>query len=86
MSTSVAGHWIWVRLFAADDARARACGWQVTVQRGGLGRSYRDPRFDRLVTCTECLGSGVHADDRPCRTCPGTGRLALNRHFSSAGR
>lgn len=35
--------------FAADDATARACGWQVKVKSGGLGRSYRDPRFDSRV-------------------------------------
>ena len=74
------------RLFAADDARARGRGWQVTVQRGGLGRRYRDPRFDLLVTCTECHGAGVDADDRPCRRCPGTGRLVLDRYSSSAAR
>jgi DnaJ-class molecular chaperone len=84
MPTSAA-HRIWDRLFAADDARARGRGWRVTVQRGGLGRSYRDPRFDLLVRCPECRGTGV-ADDRPCRMCPGTGRLALDRSFVSAGR
>jgi hypothetical protein len=84
MPTRPAGHRIWGRLFAADDARARRRGWQVTVQRGGLGRSYRDPRFDLLIRCPECRGTGP--DDRPCRLCPGTGRLALDRPFSSAGR
>lgn len=74
------------RLFAADDARARGRGWQVAVRHGGLGRRYRDPRFDLLVTCTECDGAGVDGDDRPCRRCPGTGRLALDRYSSSAAR
>ena len=72
------------RLFAADDAQARGRGWQVTVRCGGLGRRYRDPRFDLLVTCTECDGAGVDADDRPCRRCPGTGRLALGYSGSAA--
>ena len=86
MPTHSAAHRIWDRLFAADDARARGYGWQITAQRGGLGRSYRDPRFDLLATCTECRGTGVDADDRPCWVCPGTGRRALDRHFSSAAR
>ena len=81
-----AAHRIWDRLFAADDARARGRGWQVTAQRGGPGRSYRDPRFDLLIRCPQCRGTGVDADDRPCRRCPGTGRLTLHRSFSSAGR
>jgi hypothetical protein len=86
MPTRSAGHQIWGRLFAADDARARGRGWQVTVQRGGLGRSYRDPRFDLLVECPQSRGAGVDADDRPCRRCPGPGRLTLDRPLSSAGR
>lgn len=35
-------------LFAGPDQRARAHGWQVSVIHGGLGRRYRDPRFDRF--------------------------------------
>jgi hypothetical protein len=35
-------------LFAGSDQRAGAHGWQVSVIHGGLGRRYRDPRFDRL--------------------------------------
>ena len=38
------------QLFAAQDARARQRGWQMTRQQGGLGRVYRDPRFDLLTT------------------------------------
>ena len=37
MPARSAAHQIWDRLFATDDARARRRGWQVTVQRGGLG-------------------------------------------------
>ena len=86
MPTRSAAHRIWGRLFAAGDARARGRGWQVTVHRGGLARHYRDPRFDLLTTCPQCRGAGVDADDRPCRRCPGTGRLTLDRRLSSAGR
>jgi hypothetical protein len=37
------------RIHAAEDARARALGWEITEIPGWLGlhgRSYRDPRFD----------------------------------------
>jgi hypothetical protein len=36
------------RLFRANDTEARWRGWQITRVRGGLGRVYRDPRFDTL--------------------------------------
>ena len=34
------------RLHATTDAEARWWHWQVTECAGGLGRRYRDPRFD----------------------------------------
>jgi hypothetical protein len=37
------------RLFAGNDTAARGLGWQVTVTHWGLGRQYRDRRFDVLV-------------------------------------
>lgn len=36
------------RLFAIKDEEARWHRWQVTETLGGLGRRYRDPRFDAL--------------------------------------
>jgi hypothetical protein len=36
------------RLFQDADTRASQYGWQITVRRGGLARTYRDPRFDRF--------------------------------------
>jgi hypothetical protein len=36
------------RLFARNDEEAGWHGWQVTETWGGLGRQYRDPRFDAL--------------------------------------
>lgn len=61
------------RLFADTDARARWQGWQVTAVQHGLGRQYRDPRFDSLIRCTSCGGraetGGLH-----CAPCSGTGR------------
>lgn len=62
------------RLFASADARARQRGWEVTQRSGGLGRSYRDPRFNSLVRCASCRGTG-EVDEAPCGPCGGTGRL-----------
>lgn len=36
------------RLFRDADAHASRHGWQITTRRGGLARTYRDPRFDRF--------------------------------------
>jgi hypothetical protein len=38
------------RLFAMNDLEARWRGWQIIEVAGGLGRQYRDPRFDSLGT------------------------------------
>ena len=64
------------RLFADTDAKARQHGWQVTRRNGGLSRRYRDPRFDSLVRCSSCAGTGG-SDTAACEPCGGTGRLAL---------
>lgn len=34
------------RLFAMNDAEAYWRGWQITKVQGGLGRRYRDSRFE----------------------------------------
>jgi hypothetical protein len=49
------------RMFAAHDAHARVIGWQVTPIHGGLGRHYRDPRFDGLSRWREGTGCGEGA-------------------------
>jgi hypothetical protein len=64
------------RRFAMNDTEAYWWGWQITKTRGGLGRRYRDPRFDALAACTRCTGAGVRAD-APCGPCLGTGRVSL---------
>lgn len=74
------------RLYAEPDRQARAHGWQITVWQGGLGRRYRDPRFDMLVSCPACHGAGADDHDRPCLRCSGTGRLNLDRRSSSGAR
>jgi hypothetical protein len=65
------------RIFATTDAHARQHGWQVTTMHGGLGRRYRDHRFDVLAACPDCHGCGVQAPASPCRRCKGTGRIML---------
>ena len=65
------------RLFQAEDARARQYGWQITARRGGLARTYRDPRFDRFRRCVVCGVTGTSPDDQACRQCGGTGRITL---------
>jgi len=63
-------------LFAANDTEAYWNDWQITKTRGGLGRSYRDPRFDLLAECPKCHGAGGPAK-LPCPPCLGTGRITL---------
>ena len=64
------------RWFALNDTEAYWRGWQITKTQGGLGRRYRDVRFDTLAACTRCAGAGVWAD-APCGPCLGTGRIAV---------
>jgi hypothetical protein len=45
------------RLFAMNDAEAYWRDWQITKAQGGLGRRYRDPRFDTLAEGPRCLGA-----------------------------
>jgi hypothetical protein len=71
------------RLFAADDLKARQHGWEITICCGGLGRRYRDPRFDTLQPCPRCAGSGLAEGER-CWLCAGTGRVTV--YASPAGR
>lgn len=61
-------------LFREDDGFARQHGWEITVLRSGLGRCYRDPRFEGLCACTQCHGTGEIGRE-PCATCVGTGRV-----------
>ena len=64
------------RWFAMNDTEAHWWGWQITKTLGGLGRRYRDIRFDRLAACLRCAGAGVWTDT-PCGPCLGTGRITL---------
>jgi RecJ-like exonuclease len=77
------GNW----LFQAEDARARQHGWEITVDRGGLARTYRDPRFDRFRRCPSCDGTGACRNREPCGLCAGTGRITLaERSLTDRGR
>ena len=64
------------RWFAMNDNEAYWRGWQISKTHAGLGRRYRDPRFDMLASCARCAGAGVYAD-APCGPCLGTGRVTL---------
>lgn len=65
------------RIFAASDNAARHHGWQIAVTQAGLGRRYRDPRFDSLAACPPCGGRGARTPGDPCRACEGTGRVTI---------
>jgi hypothetical protein len=45
------------RRFAMNDAEAYWRGWQITTTSGGLGRRYRDLRFDTLGEVSQPRGS-----------------------------
>lgn len=74
-------------IFREDDRQARDHGWQIIPRHGGLSRSYRDPRFNRLIACTTCNGRGYDPHRVACSDCDGTGRIILDSAaVSRAGR
>ena len=66
------------RLHAAEEARAQQRGWQITRTSGGMGREYRDPRWDLIAACDDCGGKGVHGT-HCCATCQGQGTVRLDQ-------
>ncbi len=66
------------RLHAAEDARARQRGWQITRTSRGMDREYRDPRWDLIAACEVCGGEGAHGAHR-CPTCQGRGTVRLDQ-------
>lgn len=69
------------RLFQAEDARARQYSWQITARRGGLARTYRDPRFDLLCSCAACGSTGTGPSGQSCGQCDGTGPTTLTQRW-----
>jgi DnaJ-class molecular chaperone len=74
------------RLFQAHDERAGQYGWQITVRRAGLARTYRDPRFDRFRSCLACRGTGIDPAEKSCDRCGGTGRISASPQAMVDGR
>ncbi len=80
-------HAMGAHFFRKNDELARRHGWAVEIRQGGLGRGYRDPRFDTLAHCPACLGTGSNTADRLCQHCAGSGRITLRRQGQvSTGR
>jgi hypothetical protein len=71
--------------FQDSDAYAAEHGWTTTRTRAGLGRVYRDPRFDTLAACPSCRGAG-YRDGEQCHQCSGTGRVVLCQSATAEGR
>lgn len=66
-------------IFAANDREAHWRGWDIQRRHARLSRCYRDPRFDLLIRCSQCRGTGATAATSPCAHCSGTGRIALDQ-------
>ena len=62
------------RWFTMNDTEAYWWGWQITKTLAGLGRRYRDTRFETLAACARCAGAGIWPD-ASCGPCLGTGRI-----------
>lgn len=50
------------RLYEKNDLEASWRGWQVIETSGGLGRQYRDARFDSLAALREARGDAADGD------------------------
>jgi hypothetical protein len=66
------------RIFATEDAAARARGWQISRPPSGLGRVYPDPRWDLISACEACGGDGGTPAE-PCLPCAGHGTIRRNQ-------
>jgi hypothetical protein len=56
------------RLFAINDAEAGWRRWQVTETLGGLGRQYRDARWDALTADPALRRDGLGEGTDPAKT------------------
>lgn len=62
-------------VFASKDTEASWHAWDMERRHAGLGRAYRDPRFDTLVSCPRCHNVSTVADGSACRQCSAAERL-----------
>jgi hypothetical protein len=62
-------------MFAHSDQEARWRAWDIQVRQAGLGRRYRDRRFDTLVPCLRCPGTDAEAERAACQDCSLAKRL-----------
>jgi hypothetical protein len=63
------------RVFALEDAEAAWHAWDVEPRYAGLGRLYRDQRFDALVDCPRCHRVSTVAGSSVCKQCSAADRL-----------
>jgi hypothetical protein len=62
-------------LFAGKDQEAGWHAWSVERRGAGLGRAYRDPRFDTLASCPRGHRVSTVADGTACQQCSAAERL-----------
>jgi hypothetical protein len=62
-------------VFAVKDAEAAWHAWEVEPRYAGLGRLYRDQRFDGLVSCPRCHRVSTVAGSAVCKQCSAADRL-----------
>jgi hypothetical protein len=56
-------------VFARTDAEASWHAWDMERRHAGLGRCYRDPRFDTLVSCLRCHDISTTTGRPVCGPC-----------------
>ena len=62
-------------VFAVEDQEAAWHAWNVEQRFAGLGRLYRDQRFDALVSCPRCHRVSTVTGSTVCKQCSATDRL-----------
>ena len=62
-------------VFASEDQEAAWHDWDVEQRCAGLGRLYRDQRFDALVSCPRCHRVSTAAGRTVCQQCSAADRL-----------
>lgn len=62
-------------IFRKPDLEAVSRGWEVRREQP-FRRVYRDPRWNSIVACADCQGTGQEGA-RPCPVCDGRGTIRL---------